>query len=440
MLFRYLAAEEDTFLGGEQMLFELLHFDFFNVAPLEIAKMAVEADDLKRKGETSSIRALLKERAHRPPVDLFDTGLDPALVRISDVLEELLLQKLTVPVILEKIIAGFDMSGYAIKHNYVPELSWFSDLIGKAFSMRADQFISFLREERIDWPLPSDLPAPPIYEPLETAFVSKRLGKFVMNVSALNNYLQCPLKFYYQNILRMPSAKSEAMGFGSAIHYAVEKLFEKMKLNPGEWFPPKSEMVEDFKKYMTDSREIFTRESFARKMSHGEITIGNYYDKYIRSWKKIVMIESNIRNVKLLGVPLKGKLDKIEFSGSEVNIVDYKTGNHERALQEMERPNELRPLGGNYWRQAVFYHLLVELRPGKKWIPVSTEFDFIEPDSFGEFLKVKLYIQPSDKETVSQQIVRTWEKIQRHDFYTGCGKEGCRWCSMGSGLVNQGAF
>ena len=28
------------------------------------------------------------------------------------------------------------------------------------------------------------------------------------------------------------------------------------------------------------------------------------------------------------------------------------------------------------------------------------------------------------------QIADTWEKIQEHDFYTGCGKEDCDWCNF----------
>ena len=50
-----------------------------------------------------------------------------------------------------------------------------------------------------------------------------------MNVTALNNYLNCPLGFYYKNLIRIPSGKNEATEFGSAIHYALEKLFRKMQ-------------------------------------------------------------------------------------------------------------------------------------------------------------------------------------------------------------------
>lgn len=64
---------------------------------------------------------------------------------------------------------------------------------------------------------------------LEADFIQPKLDKFSMNVTALNNYLNCPLRFYYNSLIRVPSGKSEATTFGSAIHDALNKLFEKCK-------------------------------------------------------------------------------------------------------------------------------------------------------------------------------------------------------------------
>ena len=46
------------------------------------------------------------------------------------------------------------------------------------------------------------------------------------------------------------------------------------------------------------------------------------------------------------------------------------------------------------------------------------------------YQKIKLYIKPEDITTVKEQIKSTWDKIQAHDFYTGCGKEDCHWCNF----------
>ena len=61
---------------------------------------------------------------------------------------------------------------------------------------------------------------------------------------------------------------------------------------------------------------------------------------------------------------------------------------------------------------------------------MSTEFDFIEPDKKKSYRKAKVIITAADITTVTEQIIDTWEKIQDHDFYTGCGKEDCHWCNF----------
>ena len=150
----------------------------------------------------------------------------------------------------------------------------------------------------------------------------------------------------------------------------------------------------------------------------------------INSWNKVVAVERNIRGIVVNGVPIKGKLDKLEFNGKEVNVVDYKSGNIDNALPKMKSPSDKDPNGGDYWRQAVFYKILVDNYEQKDWKVISTEFDFIEPDKKGEYRKEKIVIAPQDMETVKQQLTEVWHKIQARDFYTGCGKADCHWCNF----------
>src|SRR5205814_10079491 len=137
----------------------------------------------------------------------------------------------------------------------------------------------------------------PEIEKIEEEFISRVLDKFVMNVTALNNYLKCPLEFYFKNLIRIPSPKNEATEFGSAVHYALEKLFRKMQDGKQDKFPSKEEMIADFEWYMYRHGENFTREAFERRMEYGNTVLGNYYDKYIHTWNKVVAVERNIRGV-----------------------------------------------------------------------------------------------------------------------------------------------
>jgi DNA helicase-2/ATP-dependent DNA helicase PcrA len=131
----------------------------------------------------------------------------------------------------------------------------------------------------------------------------------------------------------------------------------------------------------------------------------------------------------LNGIPLKGAIDKIEFNGKQVVVIDYKTGSVENAKEKLLAPNDKNPNGGDYWRQAVFYKILLNHHP-KQWEVTTAEFDFVEPNKKKEFEKVSISITDADITTVTQQINTTWKKIQEKDFYTGCGKPDCHWCNF----------
>ena len=270
--------------------------------------------------------------------------------------------------------------------------------------------------------------ARPEIELVEAEYIDQILKRYTLSVTHLNNYLNCPLRFYYQNLIRVPAAKNESMAFGSAIHWSIERLFVKMRANENV-FLPKEDLVNDFNWYMKNNREAFTPEAFKLKMEYGEKILPAYYDYHIDRWNKIVIVEKAVRNVAVQNVPINGKLDKLEFNGKQVNVVDYKTGKYENAKKKLVPPNEKEPNGGDYWRQAVFYKILLDNDRTNDWQAVSTEFDFIEPVN-DEYKTEIVQVSPSDITTVTHQITDTWQKIQNKEFKTGCGKPDCDWCNF----------
>ena len=191
-------------------------------------------------------------------------------------------------------------------------------------------------------------------------------------------------------------------------------------------------MLADFTFFMQSNREAFTPEEYKRRSEYGEKILPAYYDYHISRWTKVIIAEKAVRNVVVQNVPVNGKLDKLEFNGKQVNVVDYKTGKYENALKKLVAPNEKEPNGGDYWRQAVFYKILLgnfSESINKGWEIVSTEFDFLEPVN-DEYKVEKVIITDADITTVTHQVTDTWQKIQRKEFKTGCGKPDCDWCNF----------
>jgi DNA helicase II / ATP-dependent DNA helicase PcrA len=252
-----------------------------------------------------------------------------------------------------------------------------------------------------------------------------------MNVSALNNYLDCPIGFYYTNLVKVPGAKSESASFGTAVHAALKVVYDEGKGK--DHYPPVAVLQDQFRAALAREREHFSDESFKRYAVHGMNVLAAYYEHMFTtaSPPKVLVTEYKLDNVALDDIPLRGFTDLISFEGNDIVITDFKTGDFTKASKSFKKPGEdaKQPYGGNYWRQAVFYKILVDLLP-KNWKVQHVEFDFIEPDKNGKWQKQRLMITPEDVILVEQQIREVWEKIRNHDFYTGCGKPDCSWCNF----------
>jgi hypothetical protein len=416
-IMRYIAYELDTPHSGDDLLFSILHFPFYSIPAEEIAKVSRRVAEKGYKDKTS-LRQYLKEWHHTHGLTMFTPPAEQAMMELSPVLEHWLREA---PQLSLQQLSDIILHDHPQKE---PFTSFIAEEILRDPSLTLTTFINKLPSDHSEI---SQAPEIPAMDPL---FINPLVAGFMMNVTALNNYLDCPLGFFYKSLIRAPYGRSESMEFGSAVHFAVEKLFQKMQDNEQNTFPSIEEFIEDFLQYMTRNRESFTREAFERRLTYGREILANYYNTYINQWNKVVSVERNIRNVLVNGVPLKGKIDKLEFDGNKVNLVDYKTGSYERATKKLYPPDENNPNGGDYWRQAVFYKILLDNYKQKNWQVISTEFDFIEPDGLNGYQKEKILITPADVTTVTQQITAAWKKIQEKDFYTGCGKPGCRWCNF----------
>jgi len=274
-------------------------------------------------------------------------------------------------------------------------------------------------------------PGPPVLaEMAREELINQRLEGFVLSVSAMNKYLDCPISFYYEYILRVPGARSDALAFGIAVHYALEQLFRKMYQHPQKEFPDKEELFRFFQYALRREESAFTEQQFTRRRELGIQILGEYYDHYIRSFNRHIIAEYNIPYVAMDGVPLKGKLDKVTFNGADCTVIDYKTGSPDYAGRyQLSGPTESHPYGGDYWRQMVFYRILLENHtPARSWRMIAGFFDFIEKNRKGDFVQYTVPIDDESVRIVKEQIKMVYAKIMNREFDQGCGKEECPWC------------
>ena len=235
-----------------------------------------------------------------------------------------------------------------------------------------------------------------------------------LSVSTLNSFLKCPLSFYFNKGLKLPSETNEAMVFGSIIHEVLEKIYisvdgsqsseltAKTVLSPEEALKLFETVFEE-KSYQLTSDRI-KKDDYAR----GKKIIENLYKKAGYLKDGVVAVEVPIQGVRLgdilnttvdlsevSDIEINGKIDKIESECNIVRLIDYKTGNAENAKKKLVAPSEKVPLGGDYWRQAVFYYILFKnagIDISDKEILVKYVFveDSMNEDGFSETEDIRI--------------------------------------------------
>lgn len=270
--------------------------------------------------------------------------------------------------------------------------------------------------------------APPIIAAADLKdreFVKKLFWRHGFPVTALNNYLECPWKYFYLNLIRLPRAKTKHQMYGTAVHEALNDFFKAFRQRT----PDKDFLLNKFFHYL--NLQPLPQMDFKESRNKGEKALSGYYDAYAGKWRTNVLTEFTLKGIVLTPeIRLTGKIDKIEFLGSasEVNVVDYKTSQPKsRAQIEGSAKNS----AGNDKRQLVFYNLLLDKYSNRRYKMVSGEIDFIEPDKRGRYKKENFIITPPEVEELEVLVRQTAEEILNLAFWDKrCDNKDCEFCGL----------
>lgn len=235
-----------------------------------------------------------------------------------------------------------------------------------------------------------------------------------LSVTALNNYLRSPWEYFYSNLLRIPKAPNKHLMFGTAIDMTLK-----------EYFDTKGDVIKIFEKYL--GYQPMTEYEYNEAYEKGVSALKGYVKEYSKDWQYENIFGKYRINTEFNGIPIRGELDKMEIlNGSEVNVVDYKTGKP-KTRNDIE--GKTKTSTGDYYRQLTFYKLLLELED--KYSMVSGEIDFVESDSKGRYHKEKFIIADEDVDELKETLVRVSKEILDLSFWdTECNPEKCHFCDL----------
>ena len=261
-----------------------------------------------------------------------------------------------------------------------------------------------------------------------------------LSVTALNNFLSCPWKYFFLNLIRLPQTPLKHQLYGNAVHNALSEFFNAYAKGGNA---TKSKLLEIFERSLI--HQPLSKDDFRESLARGDKALSGYYDAYNEKgvWRKDLITEFNIAGVFVplnseTNLLIKGRLDKIEIldGGGRVNVVDYKTG---KPRSRNEILGDTKNSKGNMKRQLDFYKLLLDsyenstsiARGVSKYEMVSGEIDFVEPNDRGKYKKELFEITSGDVAKVKEEVIKVGNEILSISFWEKkCDDKECEWCRL----------
>ena len=245
--------------------------------------------------------------------------------------------------------------------------------------------------------------------------VAKEYTDINVSVSMLNNFFECPRKWYFRNLLKLPEPKSESLEWGSAIHTAIDKILELGDI------PTKKEIEE----IAENDKQVFR-------------IVSNWVENRLPQISETRENEKSIsvRDEEFPHLSIYGKVDLIEeLSDKDVRVTDFKTGNP-RKKSDIEKIDEEGRMS-DYMRQLAMYSYLLEQSRKQKVNVSESRLEFLEAKNEKE----SFYNTVINKEQINllikdikdyDNMVKGGKWIDRPCNFKSYGKANaiCKYCKM----------
>lgn len=256
----------------------------------------------------------------------------------------------------------------------------------------------------------------------EASFVSTLFDERGLSVTALNNYLDCPWKFFYVNLVRLPKAPDLSQVYGILAHAALRDLFANLKRGEKKDEPLLSYYTRHLERYNLPPQEK------DRLQERGAKAFAAYPGAQNTDPNNILFLEFSVKGAVLRdSVRLTGKIDRIEEQDNGLLVVDYKTGKP-RSRNDIE--GKTKSSTGAYKRQLVFYKLLLETYNPKYHVQEGA-LEFVEPTPRGEYKTESFVIGKEETQELEELILKVTQEIRDLAFWNRtCAKKDCQFCSI----------
>lgn len=232
-------------------------------------------------------------------------------------------------------------------------------------------------------------------------------GTITLSVSQIACWLDCPQNFYYRYVLGMPIPDDPSRQYGTAMHGAIEKIFEGRRSHN---VPSEQEITEFILSSLPQSGYA-TAGTKTRAHAQAKTSAKILYERFVNE-----PLPSKIEQsfgVRATDLPLKivGRIDAVYETEKGIEIRDYKTS----ASVTTPEKAKTRATGS---KQLTLYAYAWRIMHDE--MPALLTLDFIETGQIGSVRK-----QPKSLETLHGKLEQLVTQLHAGEYPLGKTHEYC---------------
>jgi len=223
-----------------------------------------------------------------------------------------------------------------------------------------------------------------------------------LSYTQLDRYERCPLSYYFQFELKLPTPPSTHLSFGIAVHSCLERFFKELQEHKE---PEATRLLELFDEEFAEEIKK-NPELPALLQEKGREQLQVFFDSHNGQFPKVKSIEQKFQ-LKVGKHTINGKIDRIDESSDGLEVVDYKTGKRSADAEKSD--------------QLSIYALAVQEIYGQ--LPKSLRLIFLSENE-------SVSVERSEKklEKLKDSILETATAIQSQEFPPKPSMMNCERC------------
>jgi DNA helicase-2/ATP-dependent DNA helicase PcrA len=267
-------------------------------------------------------------------------------------------------------------------------------------------------------------------------FVTERFTETKISVSMLNNFYECPWKWYFRNFLKLPELKSVSLALGSAVHSTIEYILKSSSL------PNESDIKVYIDKELHDEGITDTKEH-TRLAKDALSAVNSWVTGYYADLAKDRVAERSLtyRDKQFPNLTMYGKIDLTErFADGTIMVTDFKTGSSKTTgvIEKLDDENRL----SGMMRQLAMYSYLVRGSEGND--VTESRLLFLEEDLKQKNALYRTHVNGEQIELLIrdisdyQNLLTTGEWVDRPCYSKPFGKATeCEYCARMNKILNK---